>query len=109
VLWAVFNMGVRFMELYKRRMKRIEVYQRMYDKAVTDEEKDVIAACHEQLVNKMHTVQGMDDIDAKFKRALDLSVSFARFRFCVLQILAASAGMAAAASLTNMVAAASSD
>jgi hypothetical protein len=28
VLWAVFNMGVRFMELYKRRMKRIEVYQR---------------------------------------------------------------------------------
>jgi hypothetical protein len=28
VLWAVFNMGVRFMELYKRRMKRIEVYQK---------------------------------------------------------------------------------
>jgi hypothetical protein len=57
----------------------------MYDKAVTDEEKDVIAACHEQLVNKMHTVQGMDDIDAKFKRALDLSVSCAWLSFCGLQ------------------------
>lgn len=35
----------------------------------------MIAACHEQLINKMHTVQGMDDIDAKFKRVLDVSVS----------------------------------
>jgi hypothetical protein len=48
---------------------------RTYDRAATEEEKDVIAACHELLINKMHTVQGMDDIDAKFKRALDLSVS----------------------------------
>lgn len=51
------------------------MYCRMYDRAATEDEKDVIAACHELLINKMHTVQGMDDIDAKFKRVLDLSVS----------------------------------
>jgi len=28
-MWAVFNWGVRFMELYKRRQKRIEVGQRL--------------------------------------------------------------------------------
>jgi hypothetical protein len=48
---------------------------RTFDRAATEEERDLIAACHEQLINKMHTVQGMDDIDAKFKRVLDISVS----------------------------------
>ncbi|WIA22113.1 hypothetical protein OEZ85_004454 [Tetradesmus obliquus] len=76
VLWAVFNMGVRFMELYKRRIRRIDVYQKTFDNAATEEERDMIAACHEQLINKMHTVQGMDDIDAKFKRVLDVSAAF---------------------------------
>jgi len=46
----------------------LQVYNRLFERAETDEEKDAVAACHELLIQKMHTAYGMDDIDAKFRR-----------------------------------------
>jgi hypothetical protein len=53
----------------------------MFEEAESDELKDALAACHDMLVGQtqqqhkaVHTAHQVDDVDAKFRRLMEIAV-----------------------------------
>lgn len=51
------------------------LFEQALDIAATEDEKDGLSRCLELLATKVHTVQAMDDVDAKFRFIMDTTVS----------------------------------
>ena len=70
VLWAVYEWGLRFMQLQKRRAVRYTAYNLLMDKELPEEDKDLVSDCA-RAANTADSMAALDDVDVKFKTLLE--------------------------------------